>query len=240
MQRNKLIYALADAALAVSSDYGKGGTWTGAVEQLDKLRFVPVYVRANGEAGQGLEGLRERGAMPWPNPKTPEAFEGILNALPSVECSAPEQRALSPGIREESAPFESDRQTESTTPVAIPESHVVADSSPADELFTKVKELLERMDGPRTETRASEELQVSKKQAEVWLKRFVEEKLGEWFERTDVPRTEAEIAEELRLPRNHIRRCLKRLIDEDMIEKLSRPVRYRSTASIGPLFDRRG
>jgi hypothetical protein len=41
MQRNKLIYALADASLVVSSDLNKGGTWTGAVEQLDKLKFVP-------------------------------------------------------------------------------------------------------------------------------------------------------------------------------------------------------
>ena len=54
MQRNKLIYALASAALAVNSDYQKGGTWAGAVEQLDKLKFVPVYVRANGETGRGL------------------------------------------------------------------------------------------------------------------------------------------------------------------------------------------
>jgi DNA processing protein len=48
MQRNKLIYALADASLVVSSDLNKGGTWTGAVEQLDKLKFVPVYVRSTG------------------------------------------------------------------------------------------------------------------------------------------------------------------------------------------------
>jgi DNA processing protein len=41
MQRNKLIYALADASLVVSSDLNKGGTWAGAVEQLDKLKFVP-------------------------------------------------------------------------------------------------------------------------------------------------------------------------------------------------------
>ena len=36
MQRNKLIYALADAALVVNSDYEKGGTWAGAVEQLER------------------------------------------------------------------------------------------------------------------------------------------------------------------------------------------------------------
>jgi predicted Rossmann fold nucleotide-binding protein DprA/Smf involved in DNA uptake len=48
MQRNKLIYALADASLVVSSDVEKGGTWAGAIEQLDKLRFVPIYVRLTG------------------------------------------------------------------------------------------------------------------------------------------------------------------------------------------------
>jgi DNA processing protein len=50
MQRNKLIYALADASLVVSSDLNKGGTWAGAIEQLDKLKFVPVFVRSTGES----------------------------------------------------------------------------------------------------------------------------------------------------------------------------------------------
>ena len=31
MQRNKIIYALADAALVVASDFEKGGTWAGAI-----------------------------------------------------------------------------------------------------------------------------------------------------------------------------------------------------------------
>jgi len=79
MQRNKLIYALADAALGVNSDYEKGGTWAGAVEQLDKLRLVPVYVRSNGQPGKGLEALRHRGALPWQNPETPEALAEALS-----------------------------------------------------------------------------------------------------------------------------------------------------------------
>ena len=58
MQRNKVIYALAQAALVVSSDHEKGGTWSGATEQLGKLEFVPIYVRSNGDTGLGLEGLR--------------------------------------------------------------------------------------------------------------------------------------------------------------------------------------
>jgi DNA processing protein len=72
MQRNKLIYSLADAALVISSDYQKGGTWAGAVEQLTKLRLVPVFVRSQGEIGKGLQELQNIGALPWPNPGNAE------------------------------------------------------------------------------------------------------------------------------------------------------------------------
>ena len=94
MQRNKLIYALSDAALVVDSDYGKGGTWTGAIEQLDKLKLVQVYVRTRGETGKGLEGLRERGAVPWPEPATPDDLKGILGAAPGVEGGGDRARAV--------------------------------------------------------------------------------------------------------------------------------------------------
>ncbi|HEY5485648.1 MAG TPA: DNA-processing protein DprA [Candidatus Cryosericum sp.] len=72
MQRNKLIYALADAALVISSDYQKGGAWTGAAEQLTILRLVPVFVRSQGEIGKGLQELQNMGALPWPNPSNAE------------------------------------------------------------------------------------------------------------------------------------------------------------------------
>ena len=101
MQRNKLIYALADAALVVSSDYEKGGTWAGAVEQLEKLRLVPVYVRSNGETGKGLEALRRKGALPWPNPETPEALAEALAVEVSPKKDAPGQNELSLSVREE-------------------------------------------------------------------------------------------------------------------------------------------
>ena len=71
MERNKQIYALADAALVVNSDYGQGGTWAGATQQLgDRGRgYVPVYVHSNGERGRGLEELAARGARRWPEPR---------------------------------------------------------------------------------------------------------------------------------------------------------------------------
>ena len=43
MGRNKLVYALADYALVIASDVGKGGTWAGAMEAL-KAKWSPVFV----------------------------------------------------------------------------------------------------------------------------------------------------------------------------------------------------
>jgi len=90
MQRNKLIYALADASLVVSSDLNKGGTWTGAVEQLDKLKFVPVYVRSTGGSTPGLDALRSKGALPWPNPQDADAFEAVFEVAAPTQVSSPQ------------------------------------------------------------------------------------------------------------------------------------------------------
>ena len=169
MQRNKLIYALAGAALAVSSDYQKGGTWAGAVEQLDKLRFVPVYVRANGEAGRGLDALRERGAMPWPEPRAPEDLRRIVDE--SVDASRD-------GAMERPTPESEERRDAVThdslaevSPAAWPQG--AEDSTPADLLLAKVRELIEGMDMPTTEVEVADRLGVSRKQAGDWLRRLV-------------------------------------------------------------------
>jgi DNA processing protein len=93
MQRNKLIYALADAALVVSADAGKGGTWAGAVEQLEKLRLVQVYVRTGGPPQEGLDALRRKGALPWPEPESPEELRRLLTS-PSLAPTAAHQISL--------------------------------------------------------------------------------------------------------------------------------------------------
>ena len=88
MQRNKLIYALADAALVVNSDL-QGGTWSGATEQLSKYQFVQVYVRSRGAYSSGLDALRTRGAEPWPEPTTPrELMQIIYKSRSSVPCAS--------------------------------------------------------------------------------------------------------------------------------------------------------
>ncbi|MCX5643462.1 MAG: DNA-processing protein DprA [Phycisphaerae bacterium] len=179
MQRNKLIYALADAALVVSSDYEKGGTWAGAIEQLEKLRLVPVYVRSNGETGKGLEALRRKGALPWPNPETPEDLWESLAVEVSAEKDVPRPNELSFAVRDEA------RQAYGITQRVFPSRDschplsVESPLTPADELFAKVRELLGRMTTPKTDAEVAADLNVSKSQAKEWLQRLAEEGLIE-------------------------------------------------------------
>lgn len=91
MQRNKLIYALADTSLVVNSDINKGGTWAGAIEQLNKFKFTPLFVRVTGEASSGLEALRKNGALPWPEPNSVDEFEMVFNSKNIINTKTPSQ-----------------------------------------------------------------------------------------------------------------------------------------------------
>ena len=87
MQRNKAIYALADAGLVVNAERNKGGTWAGALEQIRKYS-VPVYVRSTGDSSDALDALQAEGANPWPNPTHPFELEEAL-ATPQRTPPAP-------------------------------------------------------------------------------------------------------------------------------------------------------
>ena len=79
LARNKLVYALADAALVADTARGRGGTWSGAVEALGRFRSGPVYVRADGETARGIQGLLAKGALAWPDPGGPEELAELLD-----------------------------------------------------------------------------------------------------------------------------------------------------------------
>lgn len=66
MGRNKFIYALSDAAVVVTSDEGRGGTWAGAVDAL-RRRIVPVFVRIGGAGPAGNQALAALGAKELPS-----------------------------------------------------------------------------------------------------------------------------------------------------------------------------
>jgi predicted Rossmann fold nucleotide-binding protein DprA/Smf involved in DNA uptake len=171
MQRNKLIYALADAALVVQSDYGKGGTWAGAIEQLEQLRLVPVYTLPNIQQDVALESLGKKGALTWPNPTTPEDFsEALAGAILRRSSLDTEQLSFSAdnGNPADNTPEEQ----------KLPDTASEPDSSsnpPDEQLFAIVRTLLERLDVPKTDNEIADELKVKSVQAKDWIKRLVKE-----------------------------------------------------------------
>lgn len=179
MQRNKLIYALSDAALVVNADYEKGGTWAGAVEQLDKLHFVPVYVRSSGKTGNALAALQHRGALPWPNPETPNEFVEAL----SVENVSNDMASLYGELRyvakEPPAPDYAPRAETTTSHSSTTTLPDLPEQDLAGELFAKVRELLQLLSGPFSDVEIATKLNVSKSQVKEWLERSIQEGWGE-------------------------------------------------------------
>lgn len=63
MNRNKLIYAAVYGAFVISSDYNKGGTWFGAIENL-KNDWTKEFIWNHKEYNGNLK-LIEKGAIPY-------------------------------------------------------------------------------------------------------------------------------------------------------------------------------
>src|SRR5438093_7329840 len=65
MARNKIVYALAEYGLVVSSAAGQGGTWAGAREVL-RHGWVPLFVRDDPSSPEGNRELLRPAARPFP------------------------------------------------------------------------------------------------------------------------------------------------------------------------------
>ena len=170
MGRNKLVYSLADAALVVESEYNKGGTWNGAVEQLDKMRLTPIYTRSDGDIGKGISALHGKGAIKWPNPRTPKEFAmvmaGELRHTQAWPGQLPDD-ALIPAATQD---FDTPAESQADALTAEPSDGTIL---PADVLYTKVEGLLSQITEPVTDGYVADYLYIDKRQAKRWLDRLV-------------------------------------------------------------------
>ena len=85
MQRNKYIYCLADAAFVVHSGQ-KGGTWSGAQENL-KNRWVPLWVKPTNDPSAGNADLIRAGAAEA-SANVNEIDMGQLLSIDSMQAAA--------------------------------------------------------------------------------------------------------------------------------------------------------
>ena len=173
MQRNKLVYALADAGLVIESDYNKGGTWAGAVEQLDKLHLVPIYARTDGEISEGVNALYRKGALPWPNPETADDLRAVISGEYQHPDTQPtRQPSLSFDSEVPTEPHKDDSTGRIVKHVPDIEPLEIRQTTLADQLLSSVEQLLATFDGPITASDVAKHLNVSKKQAGDWLKQL--------------------------------------------------------------------
>ncbi len=224
MQRNKLIYALADTSLVVSSDLNKGGTWNGAVEQLDKLKFAPVYVRSTGASSPGLDALRSKGALLWPNPQDAAEFEAVFEVAPTKSVPSPQ-----PGL----AMFPEDELTSvAPTPRSKPEippaMELPSEPGPSAVALTDKpiepprEPVLSVVPTPATTpviTKPEPEIPSPAEALFAVVRGVVQLLLKE-------PMKDAEVAVALDITTAQAKAWLQRLVDDGVIEKQKKPARY--------------
>lgn len=100
MARNKFIYTMSEAVIVVKSDKDKGGTWTGAKENLNK-KWVPLLVRDIAE--EGNQALIQIGGIGFGDPIVPYirllSTQPLMNQIverTSSEETSQQQRNLLP------------------------------------------------------------------------------------------------------------------------------------------------
>jgi predicted Rossmann fold nucleotide-binding protein DprA/Smf involved in DNA uptake len=227
MQRNKLIYALADASLVVNSDLKKGGTWSGAVEQLDRFKFVPVFIRSTGRPCPAFDALREKGAIPWPNPKDPDSFEAIFNAsFPLNEHPARTQLSLLEKLS--SSTHSKDFQQVET--VALDQS----DEAPSTQLkdSTMEQESGESQDGSSAvpqgdKAQPPEGLVENIHDPDITPAEMLFSAVRQSMQKILLrPKKDTEVAAALDVSNSQAKAWLLRLVEDGMVEKTTRPVQY--------------
>lgn len=95
MARNKVIYALANAAVVISASDGTGGTWEGAVENLQKWH-IPLFVRPDQSLSGNLN-LIKKGAYVLPqdayqHPEMLQRQEYAVKLCPVMDNSKKSKR----------------------------------------------------------------------------------------------------------------------------------------------------
>lgn len=212
MGRNKLIYALADAALVVSSAMGEGGTWAGATEQLRSLRFCPIHVLTDPRGGTGLAALAEIGARPWSHPASPEALQALLRTTesPPSTPSAPAPEEMEQGSLLEPALIDPPQPSSHPDRAAAGAAgSVAAAAAPVDSRPERAKPI------------SGEDHSIAPAAA---LAAFVDDLLLRCLEQ---PQSLDEMAELLvDVSKTEVKRWCLRLVEQGLVRKLSRPVRY--------------
>jgi predicted Rossmann fold nucleotide-binding protein DprA/Smf involved in DNA uptake len=173
MERNKLIYALSDAALVVAAAAESGGTWTGAVEALEYGR-VMVYVKAAGATLEGNRRLLARGAQPFPDQPWADLRSLFVPVAREALLFRPAPESARPSTEPEPPPVTAALGCTSPAPPRAAETEV-STANALDAFARVLPTLLAALTTPRTPQDIEESLRLVPAQAKAWLKRAYDE-----------------------------------------------------------------
>ena len=220
MQRNKYIYCMSDVGFVVHSAKGKGGTWSGAVENLNR-RWVRLWVREDGDRSAGNSGLEEQGALRAPRQIGDLDFEALFSR--------------------------NEKQKPDEYPCSY-DSFLERVQELCNDTERRSAELGELIPVRRSRLNAWLKQAVSEKKLEKLAKpvryRWINPEFSSYdsfLERVqelcgDTERRSAELGELIPVRRSRLNAWLKQAVSEKKLEKLTNPARYRfSTSTQGEL-----
>lgn len=184
MARNKYIYALADFALVVASEYQKGGTWAGAREELKRESAKAVFVRDEDSVPDGNEALKKMGVLPFPKqPWGKSLISKIQEAVDHRPRSKTEQRSLfdiqisqpdliATTVKEEARVYSADEITKDSATYPKEHSEEMIPTSIYEAVIPVILNALKEWKTPKE---LATELNVREGQLDDWLKRASKE-----------------------------------------------------------------
>ncbi len=222
MGRNKLIYAMADYGLVVSADYNKGGTWTGAKEELRRENARPVFVRIEENIPSGNTKLLELGALEWPNTLDENLKLQLHNLAETRILPTAKQKKKATEITKELSLFDSS---------PLQETHHSSNIEKEQKSnMPIVEEIVEEKVAPiaNVSTNTTTVTDYKPTMYQVALPLILTE--------LDSPKEPKVLAEILEVNTAQLNVWLKMAVDDKVIKKLSKPVRYQKNTSIKQTF----
>ncbi len=225
MARNRYIYSLADQALVIDSARGSGGTWEGALENLQH-KWVPLFVRSPGEGAGNGELVRRGGvAFSMQSDEATSLAEVFAiaeksGALSVDEAAEQRQMALAPAETvqdgDSQAPIASDADTAYRVEPQAPESSAQPEVPSSEPAHPQVV-------SPDSNSSLAVSVAMPNFSPTDMYTDFVAKLPGLLGAK---PLSEDEVAVSLGLEKSQAKAWLKRAMDAGMVQKTKKPVRF--------------
>lgn len=238
MQRNKYIYCLSDAAVAVHSGT-KGGTWTGALENLKK-QWVPMWVKPTNDTAAGNAQLVAQGGRWLQESISAITITDLFNKTVLPEKSNTADLFASPKVHKtpetpavpKELPVSQPKGEVTSAPEPLAKEEPVADKTPAAPTINAEKEPskpAEVTPAEATPEPVSPKTETNSPPLELTLYQHFLLKLELACQQDE--QTVATLVESLGLHKSQVTTWLKQALDEGKVKKHTKPVRYSWSAS---------